>query len=384
MCPAAAEDIIVVTNAPTCNGVGAGDLDEEDLDLLRRLPVSLAGRVAKVRGPQLVGEVLDAVRDELSAWMRRAPLTPQMEGFGPSIAEWQRAPMYRVWHGLNRMGRERNVVGRVRQATHDARHKHHVWRFFSETPRDVPPELPRIVPPDQKRPWFAKADLGLGCATFLEAMPDAVSTWIAQGIVQGTPRGKVLHIGAGPSGLAAAIDVLAPKGSKVKVHEVDAVGPVAQFLDHEEAPLRCLASRSQVVPEKGQFRFVVLHAQSPAGPGAARHRDHYGSGFIDNARMAYRNWLPATLADMILAIRRVTVGGFLVLYLPLGIRMPSSYIVVPEALDWFDYVLAQIPLKILRGQTVVEVGPARQPFVGRERCPWRIIVARKLEKRQES
>jgi hypothetical protein len=228
--------------------------------------------------------------------------------------------------------------------------------------------------------------LGLGCATFLEAMPDAVSTWIAQGIFQGTPTGKVLHIGAGPSGLAAAIDVLAPRGSKVKVYEVDAVGPVVEFLDPEDAPFRCLAGRTRRVPEKGQFRFVVLHATSPAGPGAVRHRDHYGSGkrLIDNGRMAYRNWLPATLADMILAIRRVTVGGFLVLYLPIGIRMPGSYIVVPEAHELFEYVLGQMPLKILRRQTVVEVGPARQPCVGRERCPWSIIVARKLEKGQAS
>lgn len=358
------------------------DLRDEDLELLRLLPRSLSAGIGRLHGSQLVGEVLDAVKDELLARLHGAPLTPVEEGRGPSIAPWQRAPMCRVRHALSTMGRDKSLAGRVTRAGQSARHNHHVWRFYSEIPRDIPATLPHVLPP-KNGPWFAQADLGLGCSTYLEAMPDAVSSWIAQGVIRGRARATVLHIGAGPSGIAAAIDVLAPKRTRFRVHEVDPAGPEVSFRDPDEAPYRCLVSRSRVIPTDVRFRVVVLHAASPAGPGAVRHRDHYGPkhGLLDNGRMAYRNWLPATLADTLLAIGRVMVGGYLILYLPLGIRMPDKYLVEHGALDWFNYVLGQMPLAVLRSQTVVEVSPARQPFVGTQRCPWQVIVARKTGRR---
>lgn len=186
----------------------------------------------------------------------------------------------------------------------------------------------------------------------------------------------------------------------VEIHEVDTVG--------QAASIPWVECRSSVVPtqkdlEGGLFGkrrpkkpcsydLVVLHIPPPSGPRANNLRNRYKDlgegkkvqiqrGLMDIGRLGPKRWLEE-LPKVVREVLPLTApDGVVALLLPLAVRVKEGrgfgYRPQPEVLEGVTEILTDHGLVIESDTVLKEANPLPQPFVGKTRCPWRSIIAKR-------
>lgn len=369
-------------------------MDSRYHGLIPLLPRSLKRLMKRLRLPVLQAELLQEfleaeddnmeVRPErLHERLRRSGAemaAVEDESYPHGLAGWQRYPMYAVRHALEAMGRDKPFVRHVEQRVNDIRHREHLKRHYIAGGRDLPLVDERVSPP-KSGIWWARASMGLGCSTHLEAMTEEVAVMIVQIMKAAALGSEVLVVGAASSTLAAATAAITADGElPLTFDEIDVVG-TDMLLEGDEFPFEATRSRTHWFSTNEKYPYVVVHLPAPAGPGGGRHREHYKGSrhaqrHADLGRLSHRRWSQVSPVVVVEAFKRLKPNGLLFLYVPQGIRLRRDYIQWPSA--WVDLV-DRLPAQILYDNEIREVDPPAQPFVGINRCPWRLIVLRRAE-----
>ena len=360
---------------------------------VRRLPPVLQSCVKSIRVPQILADVVATIEGDVRMEAMNRGLLRQ--GSGPqNLHELDRRAI------LEGMAEKRDYRRRVQNLVNEAcRSAHLDWVRRSEG-ESLPDATPRVIAPGFGE-WEAKADLGLGTAAYLEAMPDAVAIWLAGILVEmdeaepesefemdptwgprsrakAIPPKSVLVFGAGPGTLAAAVDAMTQPGS-IQVTEVDCVP--------SERESSCVVARYPDLTSAidATYDAVVWHLPSPAGEGAGKHRFMYyaenGTDAVplDLGRLGVRSWKKWLRRFVDVSGALIGEEGRVIFLVPTGVRTARGYDEGSELVDDLEGWLREAGFRTERNLLVRETGSVAQPYISKNRCPWRLVVAHRKD-----
>ena len=364
---------------------------------LRRFPQAIRKLLRPVKNPYVLDDVVASLVEDLEHLAGQRGL---MDSKG-HIHEVDRREV------LRGMADSRDYLNRVRHLTNDARRRSHLGWVRRCDRESFPEHLPSVALPKAGEVKL-RGDLGIGTAAFLEAMPDELAVGLVQELVDRTDpiddelkdifadwgddfgdtvgledrdRLRALVAFAGPSTFAHVADaLLAP----FDVVEVDAVPSERETL--------CVDRRVEWLHELAEdqlfraFDIVIWHLPAPCHGAADKHRFMYYEHpvvrplpVVDPGRRGPRAWRK-TARDLIevtpLLLRE---HGQVAFVLPMGVRHRSYYKADPDLLQGLVEAITSVGLTIQRDVTVHEVQTKAQPFVGHQRCPWRLITTEPWE-----
>lgn len=374
---------------------------------LRLLPSPMRAHLSTLRNPYMQQQVLDLVldkaREDAERWAGEAQ-TRRDDHWAPLheavlrrvIRESWADPKYRGWF----RGVRADVLGRA----HLDRRKDDLYYA------DVAPVTIPYGPT-----WRARSDVGLGSTPALESLPEEVALAIASLITGRTTLDedevphefdefglgsdvdlldaadsngwRVLHLGAGPSTLAIAVDSLEAHlpSAATRIVEVDAY-PWERETRCAEGPRMSWPSKPG--PFDKTFDALVLTPPCPGVGVAAQLRGMYlndGSrNELDPGRLGSNKWLQRIKEAFTAGHQTLRPNGLVVLYLPLGVR--TSYEAAGKERKWgttyvldpkLDLFVGELDLEVVRTLEVEEVAPRPQPYVGMRRPPYKLVIARK-------
>jgi hypothetical protein len=276
--------------------------------------------------------------------------------------------------------------------------RHEVETALREGNRDlnypgVAPSVPSR-PPNLRPPvlgvWAIPSSVGLGTASHGgDVRPEGVALGLAQHFrdhVRGDrtevcdltlqDRRRVVRVldwGAGPSVFARAALCAGPP--RTRICEVEVLG--------DTLPYAQVAYRDSRLPEPAtpSFDLVLAHVPPPGDQGRWQYRNRYKNReqrqLPDFGTMGVTRWkrsLPNLLKNLTPYVRD---DGEFALTLPLGVRHERHYVPERALLDGVVDRLGQLGFGVTHDLEVRELDPLPQPFVDRERCPWRCLIARR-------
>lgn len=105
---------------------------------------------------------------------------------------------------------------------------------------------------------------------------------------------------------------------------------------------------------------------------------------LDPGRLGSNKWLQRIKEAFTAGHQTLRPNGLVVLYLPLGVR--TSYEAAGKERKWgttyvldpkLDLFVGELDLEVVRTLEVEEVAPRSQPYVGRRRPKYKLVIARK-------
>lgn len=375
---------------------------------LRLLPSPMRAMLAPVRNPYLLQQVLDRVIARANEDAERWEAQVQASGddhWGPVHEAVLRRVIRESWTDPKYRGWFRSVRADVLGRAHLSHRKDDLYYA------DVAPVTIPCGPT-----WRARSDFGLGSTPALESLPEEVALAIASLITGRTTLDKadvpqecalfelgsedvdllegadsngwrVLHLGAGPSTLAIAVDSLEAHlpSAATRIVEVDAY-PWERETRCAEGPR--MAWPSKPGPFDKTFDALVLTPPCPGVGVAAQLRGMYlndgARTELDPGRLGPNKWTQRIKEAFTAGYQTLRPKGLVVLYLPLGVR--TSYEAAGKERKWgttyvldpkLDLFVGELDLEVVRTLEVEEVAPRSQPYVGRHRPPYKLVIAKK-------
>ena len=372
---------------------------------LRELPDPLRRIVGKLRTDVLRLQVLDQIEARVEHEAIEACVHKNVMGWVGDLSATPYVPAIRRRQILRLLASKREFVqGAQELVTETLRqgHVHHVWRTW---PRPLPRRLP-VTKLSASGIVTVESWAGLGAETLPETAPEGLLVLLARRVwrphrgQQGSRRnerslGWILHAGAQASTFTLALMATAPEGLRWEVCELDNVGeplsiPWIRWRSHE-LPAKADAAAIELKP----FKVAFVHVPPPGSNAnqlrnrakdlaSPPHEDEQRR-LPDVGRLGPRKWKTKLRASLKEAIKSLHTPGELFLLLPTATRTNE---IKNGRVEWryqSDASLLEGVRELLLGEgltidvdvAVCESNPVRQPFFGFDRCPWRLIIARR-------